>query len=248
VAGEWKYSSRTSGVFTMRVRDTEYPDDAYQPERIAGVELPIQLLDRREKNLRLTFRHRTFARTSLFVATEGSDYDFHTVDPYTSSRRYAGAGFAFEGGRTSLVAEAGPTKLDFEDARLHDYDGLTGRVNFSRSHRKWVINAAASRDLGFSVFVGNPYYVGRNANTNLDYKATGKLTLHLGSSYERDEFETEVLGAKRTDDISYSWIGFTYSRRRVRFGSDVGWYVRESTSYGGSEQGIRYALRLSLTP
>ena len=75
VAGEVKYSSRTSAIFNVRFRDTEYPEDRFQPDPQQD-HVAIEVLDRREKNARVAFHHKTFPRTSLFVAAEGSDYDF----------------------------------------------------------------------------------------------------------------------------------------------------------------------------
>ncbi len=249
VAGEVKYSSRTSGQFTVRVRDTEYPQSRFQPDASPqGVHIPTQVLDRRETNVRLSALHKTFPRTSLFVAAEGSDYEFDNVARYASTRSYFGGGLQYEGGRTTARLEAGPMKLDFDDASMRDYDGFTARLQVDRTAGRWAYKFAANRDIGFSLFLDNGYFVATQGSIGADYAANRRLTLHARSAYEQDEFETPVFGRKRTDDVSFSSVGFTYAFRRAAIGADIGWYERDSTAYGDVASGIRYALRLSLTP
>jgi hypothetical protein len=247
VAGEVKYSSRTSGLFTVRVRDTEYPEDRFQPDP-AGKNIAVQVLDRREKNARLSILHKTFPRTSLFVAAEGSDYEFDNKASFASRRTYVGGGLRYEAGRTKASLEAGPMKLDFDDASLQDYDGMTARFQATRTAGRRAYHFNASRDIGFSIFLDNAYYVATQGGIGVDYSANRRLTLHARSAYERDEFETRVEGKLRTDDVSFTSVGFTYALRRISLGADVGWYERDSTAFGDVASGIRYVLRLSLVP
>ena len=247
VAGEWKYSSRTSAMFTVRLRETTYPEDRFQPdpgsERIA-----LHVLDREEQNARLALHHKTFPRTALFVAGERSEYTFPNFRAYRSDRTYTGAGFAYDAGRTQVRLEAGPTRLRFDDSAQPDYSGITARLGASRGNGRWNYTLGAERALGFSIFLNNPYFVATSGSVGVDYLATRRLTLHAGSVYERDEYDQPVLGRMRTDDISFTSVGFTYGVRRARFGADVGWYERETTAFGDTDSGIRYALRLSFTP
>ncbi|HEX6098017.1 MAG TPA: outer membrane beta-barrel protein [Thermoanaerobaculia bacterium] len=247
VAGEVKYSSRTSGLFTVRLRDTEYPENRFQPDP-EGNHIAVQVLDRREKNARLSMLHKTFPRTSLFVAAEGSDYDFKRVAAYESRRTYVGAGLQYDAGRTTVRLEGGPMKLDFKDSSRQDYDGFTARLRTVRSNGRWTYQFGADRDIGFSIFLDNAYYVATSAQVGADYQANRRLTLHARSAYEQDEFETPVEGRLRTDDVSYSSVGFTYALRRLRVGADVGWYERDTTAFGDEASGIRYVLRLSFIP
>ena len=249
VAGEVKYSSRTSGQFIFRARDTEYPQSRFQPDPSPNaVHIATDVLDRREKNGRLSMLHKTFPRTSLFIAAEGSDYEFDNVARYASRRSYVGGGLLYETGRGSMRLEAGPMKLDFDDSTMKDYKGITAQLRGSRTAGRWGYSLSASRDIGFSLFLDNAYFVATAGSIGADYTANRRLTLHARTAYERDEFETPVLGRKRTDDVSFSSVGFTYALRRVRFGADVGWYERDSTAFGDVASGIRYVLRLSLVP
>lgn len=247
VAGEVKYSSRTSGLFTVRLRDTEYPENRFQPDP-QGNHIAVQVLDRREKNVRLSMLHKTFPRTSLFVAGEGSDYEFVNKASYASRRTYVGAGLQYDANRTSIRLEAGPMKLDFDDDSLHDYQGLQARFTATRQAGRTRYFLNANRDIGFSIFFDNAYYVASQVGLGADYAANRRLTLHARTAYERDEFETRVENKLRTDDVSFTSVGFTYALRRAAIGADVGWYERDTTAFGDTASGIRYVLRLSLTP
>lgn len=248
VAGEVKYSSRTSALFSARYRDLEYPDDRFQPTTPNGQEIPVYLLERNERNVRLSFAHKTFPLTSLFVASELSNYGFRNATYLDSHRLYYGAGFSYDNGRTSLRAEAGPMKLDFDDANQQDYDGLSASVAASRGSGRWNFHAGADRDIGFSIFDDNGYYVATAANTGIEYSATRRLSLRTGIVWERDAYDTPVAGRRRRDEYSFSSVGFSYGIRRLRTGLDVGWYERDSTAFGDEDSGIRYVLHLSYTP
>ena len=248
VASEFKYSSRTSALVTLRANDITYPGNRFQPDPFPESQVPVRILDRKEKNVRLSLVHKTFPRTSLFVSGEGSEYDFVNKAAYASRRSYFGGGLSYDGGRTQLRLEAGPMKLVFDDPSQRDYSGLTAQAQVSRGNGRWSYGANANRDLGFSVFRDNAYFVATSAGMNVDYIATRKLTLHARTALERDEYETPVFGRARRDDIQFTSVGFDYGLRRIRLGADVGWYERTSTAFGDEASGIRYVLRLSLTP
>lgn len=248
VAGEVKYSSRTSAMFSARYRDTEYPSNRFQPLQANGREIPIYLLERNERNVRLSLNHKTFPLTSLFVAGEVSNYAFRNATYLDSKRIYYGGGIAYDNGRSAIRLEAGPMKLDFDDRTQRDFEGVTARVAASRGNGRWNYHIAGDRDLGFSIFDDNSYYVATSANTGVEYAATRRLTLRSGITWERDEYETPVNNLMRTDEFSFSSVGFSYGIRRLRTGLDVGWYERDSTAYGDQSSGIRYVVHLSYTP
>jgi hypothetical protein len=248
VAGELKYSSRTSAIFSARYRSTEYPDDRFQPRQPNGNEIPLFLLERSERNARLSLNHKTFPLTSLFVAGEVSNYGFRNATYYDSQRLYTGAGFAWDNGRNSVRVEAGPMKLDFDDPAQNDYDGLTARLGATRGggRRNYYFNA--ERDIGFSIFRDNNFYVATTANVGMEYASTQRLTLRTGVIWERDVYETRVNGLERIDELSFSSVGFSYGIRKLRTGLDVGWYERDSTAFGDEDSGIRWVLHLQYSP
>lgn len=243
LAGEFKYSSRTSALFSARYRESEYPDDRFGED-----EIPLALLDREERNARVSLLHKTFPRTSLFLAAEGSNYGFRNATYKDSTRRFYSGGFVWDTGRSQIRVEAGPGRLDFEDPLQHDFTGVLGSIRASRSSGRTTYHASAARDVGFAIFANNNYYVADVATVGVDRETTRRLTLRAGSTWERDKFEVPVAGNLREDTISFTSVGFSYGIRRLRAGVDVGWYERDTTFAGDTDSGIRYVLHLSFTP
>jgi hypothetical protein len=248
IAGEVKYSSRTSGLFNLRYRDTAYPGDRYQPV-ISNTDFnAVALLARNERNGRVSIRHKTFPLTSLFASAEISDYSFRSATYKDSRRTWFGGGFAYDSGRTQIRGEAGPLKLSFDDPREPSFTGYGASFNVSRANGRWTYTAGANHDLGFSVFANNNYYVANIANAGVSYIATRKLSLRGGAAWERDDYDVEVRGNDRQDTTLFTSVGFNYLISRARAGVDVGWYDRDSTFGGDVDSGIRYVLHLSFVP
>lgn len=242
IGGELKYSSRTSAFFSGAYRETSFPSGRVQP-----LDVPVQQLDRIERSGRVSLHHKTFPVTSLFVAGETGDYSFRRAIEKDSTRRYVGAGFIRASGKNTLRGEAGRTQLNFANPSRRDYSGFTGELTATRSLRRWTSTLAARRDLGFSIFTDNDYYISSLGRFSIDYNATRKLTLRTGLARERDDYDVPVGGVKRRDDLSYSYVGFLYAFRHLSLGADGGWYERES-NFTGNDSGIRWVLHLSFTP
>jgi hypothetical protein len=251
VAGEWKYSSRTSGIVNLRYRDTAYPTGRYQPDINTGPTAdfnPINLLDRNERNARVSFNHKTFPLTSLFASAEVSNYAFRYATYKDSQRVWYGAGFQYDSGRSQVRLEGGPLKLSFDDPAQRSYTGFGASFNVARANGRWNYTAGANRDLGFSIFASNNYYVATTANAGVNYVATRKLSLRSNVAWEQDEYDEQVRGNDRRDTILFTSVGFNYAISRARAGVDVGWYDRDSTFGGDVDSGIRYVLHLSFVP
>lgn len=244
VAGEFKYSSRTSALFSARYRDAVHPGDRFQPE-----DVPVNLLDRTERNYRVSLMHKTFPLTSLFVSGERSDYGFERATYKDAARYWAGFGAVYNSGRMTVRAEAGPARLDFDDPFEEDFQGVLASLGVQRSNGRWTYGFNTARDLGFSILAGNNYFIATTVRGEVAYVATRRITLRGGSSWERDDYDNPILGQDRKDTISFTYVGVAYTPRRLRLGLDVGYYERESPSYtGDNASGIRYVVTLSFTP
>jgi hypothetical protein len=243
VAGEFKYSSRTSVQFAGRYREQRYPDDRFAPG-----DTPLALLDRSERNGRVSFHHKTFPLTSLFVAAEASNYGFRFATYKDSARRYAGAGFSHDSGRTQFRVEAGPATLDFEDPTQQDYEGVIGNIRAGRTNGRWTYSGGVARDVAFAIVQDNNYYVVDSANAGVLYAATRRLDLRANVIAQQLDYDRPFNGQTRRDTISFSSLGFGYNLRKFTFGVDAGWYERDSTGQGDVDSGIRYVLHLSFTP
>ena len=247
VAGEVKFSSKTSTLFSVRHREAEFPNSRYQPRDELDQIIPLNILDRSERNARVSFHHKTFPLTSLFVAGEASEYEFDRATYKDSTRRYVGAGFLRQAGRTTLRGEAGRTRLQFDDPSRRDFAGVTADLTLNRTRGRWSYGFGGRRDLGFAIFLDNDYYIAHVGRADISYSATRRLTLRGGSTLERDLYDTPVLGIKRRDTYSFTYVGFSYGLRRLRTGIDAGWFNRDS-NFVEEDSGIRWVLHLSFTP
>jgi len=248
LSGELKYSSRTSATFNAATLKTIYPMSQIQP-----ADIPVELLDRNGHNYRVSFNHKTFPLTSLFVTGELSDYSFRSAAFKNGRRTFTGAGFVNDSGRTLTRFEAGQGKLAFFQPDQHDFSGVLGNLTSSRKlGRSTVFNVGAARDLDFSVFTNNNYYIADRFNAGFAWDATRRLQLTLQAAIGRDLYDVPVSGPhgflKRRDQFSFPSVGFTYGLFRLRGGLDVG-YVRRTSNFDINEDdGIRVLFRLSFTP
>ena len=246
--GEFRYSSRTSATWAASYRQSRYPTSRLQPE-----DIDVHLLDRTEHNVRIGARHKTFPLTSLLVAAEVSNYAFPFTTYKDSRRTYAGAGFDFDNGRSGLRAEAGMASLTWKRQGPKEFHGAVGNAQFTRKlNDRMTLSLGGTRDVDFSIYVNNYYFVADRAAFSTDYSATRRLTLRFASTYGRDSYDIPTLvngfSVRRRDNVSFTSVGWIYSLRRLRGGFDVGWYQRNSNVEVDDNNGIRLVLHLSLAP
>lgn len=247
VSGELKYSSRTRVMFNAATGKSSHPLNAIQPDA------PVELLDRSEHNYRMSVNHKTFPLTSLFLSSEYSDYSFPRAVFKNARRSYAGVGFVNDSGRAVTRFEVGAGKLDFFRPGQHDFQGVLGNLSSSKKFgRSTTGSLGVSRDLDFSIFAFNDYYIADRFNAGLAWDATRRLQLTARAALGRDLYDTPVSGPhgflKRRDVFTFPSIGFTYGLARLRGGFDIG-YVRRTSNFDVNlDHGIRILFRLSFTP
>ena len=250
VTGELKYSSRTSATFNAATLRTSYPLSKIQPDlRLT----PVELLDRTGHNYRIAINHKTFPLTSVFLTGEFSDYSFTNASYKNGRRSFVGTGFVHDTGRTVTRLEAGAGKLDFVDPTQHPFQGALGNISSNKKFGRLVTgNIAASRDLDFSIFTANNYYIADRLSSYVSWDATRRLTLTVQYAIGRDLYEVPVSGPhgflRRRDVFSFPSIGFTYGLARLRGGLDIGYVDRTSNFDINVDKGIRVLFRLSFTP
>lgn len=248
VTGEWKYSSRTSMKYAAVIRSAEHPNVAVQP-----TELPVNLLDRSEHDYRVGLLHRTFPLTSLLLSGEAANYSFANAVYKNSRRTYAGAGLHYDNGRTQFHLEGGPARLDFQRPDQRDFRGVLGNTSWNRRMTaRWSLAATANRDVDFSLYLDNNYYLLDRVNLLSQHELTRDLEVHVGTSFGDDRYDVATPAAlgliKRRDKISFTSVGWNYRRQRISGGFDVGYYTRSSNVLVLDENGIRIVVRLSFTP
>ena len=260
VTGEFRYSSKTHAFYTFSGRRATYPSSRYQPSDLTapvpGIRGSIFDLDRRERNARVSLLHRTFPLTSLTLAAEANKYTFPSSADRNSTRRYVAPGLAYDSGRTTFKAEAGPAVVHFYTPSLTpDFHGIVGNAAFGHSiNPKTSLTLAADRDVDFSIAAGERYYVGDRALFAVERQATRRLSLRFSSTVGRDIYPVDTLNPvnalfeRRRDEFSFTAIGWRYTMRHIRGGFDIGYYQRRSNFEIDEQNGIRLGIALSLSP
>lgn len=248
VTGEFKYSSRTSLTYSAVVRGSEHPVVNGQP-----TDLPVNLLDRAEHDYRAQLVHRTFPLTSLLLAGEEANYSFPNAVYKNSHRTYVGAGFQFDNGPYALKMEVGPAALQFRRRDQRDFHGFLGTASWNhRLSSRTALAASANRDVEFSLFADNNYYVVDRASFTARRDLNRQLEVHVGTTGGQDRYDvatrTERGLVRRHDKISFTSAGWLYRARRVTGGFDVGYFTRSSNAQVVNDNGLRLLLKLSLTP
>lgn len=245
VAGEAKYSSRTSGQFAVRLRDISYPDGRLQPNPITS---PVALFNHQERVARAALLHKTFPLTSLTLAAEATEFDWDRTTFKNGRRTWFGPGFAYDNGRIQFRGEAGPGRLRFDTPNQHEFEGTLGRLGLNYRRGRWSSTASLVRDLGQTLFADNNFYIADQGSLTLSHATTRRVTLRTYFLGERAKYPVPVQGHHRRDEVSFTAVGFDYALRRFGLGLDVGYYERTSTFGGDEDSGIRYIVHVSYSP
>ncbi len=248
IAGELKYSSRTSVVFKGAYAGSKFPSQRLQP-----TDVPINLLARTEQTYRVMVVHKTFPLTALHAAAERSNYAFPFSAFKDSHRFFYGGGLAFDNGRTAIRAEAGPGKLEFKDPSQKSFSGVLGSAEIRRRSALWSFSAGINRDVDFSLLSPNNYYVLDRATALAEYAATRRLTIRFSDTAGIDRYDIATVPSggvfvRRRDTLNFAAVGWLYSLGRVRGGFDIGYFKRTSNADIPPEDGIRGILHLSFSP
>ncbi len=252
VTGELKYSSRTSLTYYALTRTESFPleSNKFQP-----ADFPVELLDRSEHSYRAALVHKTFPLTSLVLAAEYAGYSFPNAVFKNSHRSYGGAGFLYQSGRTLTRFEAGYAQLDFLRANQHDFRGPVGNLGIQHQiNDRWSVNAGVARDLTFSIFRDNNYYVANRGSIGTQYGLTRRISINGAWTVVQNTYDVPTAGSKlntvarRRDRMSFPSIGWKYSSPSHFVGGfDVGYLKRTSNFPIDEADGIRLILHLSLT-
>ncbi len=122
-------------------------------------------LNRRESYANLSFYHQSSSQRRLFLDFEYGEYAFEfssqaAISDSRSAGAYAGLEFSPLGRRVRGRIRLGYKKFDVLAAGAPDYNGLVGDCLLSiRLATPFVIRGSYVRDVRFSLWYDNPYYL-----------------------------------------------------------------------------------------
>ncbi len=197
-------------------------------------------LNRRESYANLSFFYQASSQRRFFLDFEYGVYDFETeataaLRDSRSGAAYAGVEFSPFGRRVRGKVRVGWKAFDVRDPEGTDFDGLVGDSQLTvRIARPIALRASYLRDVRFSLWYENPYYLESRPGAGASLYVFRFLRFDYDYSRGRSAYPTaqEVepgLEVKRRDDIEIHSAGL-YVRiyKQTALGFVASWWARDS--------------------
>ncbi len=215
----WQPTKRLS--FSLGARRAEYGYENIEYERFQVREQ----LNRTENYVNLTGYYRLTARTRLFGDVEYGYFDFESPANFRDSESYG-----FYGGLefAPLGRVRGRVRLGYKyfySLRVYgqDFVGLVGDTSVQvRFMRRLAARASYRRDVQFSLWYGNVYYLENRAGGGLSVYVHKRVRLDYDYSWGRNEYPrwTQEAMAKRLDEYTVHSVGL-YFRLKQEIGIGI---------------------------
>ena len=226
---------RTS--FSVGYRTAEYDYESVVTE--GGFDVR-ERLNRREEYANLSFFYQASSRRRFFLDLEYGVYDFESVTQAAlrdsrSGAAYAGVEFSPLGRRVRGKLRIGWKAFDVRDPEGTDFAGLVGDSQLTvRLARPLAVRASYLRDVRFSLWYENPYYLESRPGAGASVYVLRFLRFDYDYSRGRSSYPTvqEIepgLEVKRRDDIEIHSAG-VYVRiyKQTALGFVASWWARDS--------------------
>ena len=245
-----KAARRTS--FSLSYRTAKYNYESVESDGGFNVR---ERLNRRENYGNLSLFYQVGTERRFFLDFEYGLYrfEFATQAVLKDSQSYAGyAGFEFSqlGRRVRGRIRLGYKNFDVQAAGGLDFQGLVGDSELSvRLAKPLVIRGSYIRDVRFSVWYDNPYYVESRPGVGVSLYPLRFVRLDYDYSRGRNRYP-EVggggPGVKRLDEYTTHSAGIYFRiKRRTAIGFIASWWARNSNL--ASEDDKRTFFGLNLT-
>jgi hypothetical protein len=213
-------------------------------------------LNRKEQYFDLSAYYQVTSRTKFFLDLEYGVYKFAFADTAAlkdSQSRAAYGGFEFSPtGRIRGKVRVGYKIFDIKNPEETDYRGLVGDAQVSvRLARPFVVRASYKRDVDFSLWYSNPYYLENTIRPGASFYVLKFVRLDYDYSLGRNRYpEVQPIGGgtnvKRLDDYRIHSAGIYFRiKKKVALGVIGSRWARISNLV--SENNKRYFYGLNLT-
>jgi hypothetical protein len=203
VKAGWRTEFEIGSAFTRFSNS----DDNFLQCRGAGGSAPCytigDLLDRTETVNQVRARYRLLGRTRLTLEARLRDLNFGSRDARVArdgreTRLLPGIDFG-EGGRLTGTLRVGRSRLDIDATPGTDYAGLVGEARLSyRVGGGLTLQAGGQRDVAFSIYSGNEFYVRRATDVRAIKYFNRLFGVEAGYGRGRLDFPSTV----RTDRLA----------------------------------------------
>ncbi len=210
-------------------------------------------------------RHESYANFSLFYQASTQrrffldfeyglyEFDFATqaaVGDARSGAAYAGLEFSRLGRRVRGRVRIGYKKYDVRAVDGPDYQGVVGDSQlWIRLAKPFVIRGSYVRDVRFSLWYGNPYYIESRPGAGVSLYLMRFLRLDYDYSVGRNRYPVVGGGGtdvKRLDEFTIQSAGIYFRiKKSVALGFIASWWVRDSNLDAEDDKRTFFGLNLT---
>ena len=212
-------------------------------------------LNRQESYANLSFFHQSSSQRRFFLDFEYGQYAFEfdaqaAISDSRSAAAYAGLEFSPLGRRIRGQIRLGYKKFDVLAAGAPDYNGLAGDGQLSiKLATPFVIRASYVRDVVFSLWYDNPYYLESRPGAGASVYVFRFLRFDYDYSRGRNSYPLVGGGApdqKRLDVYTVHSAGvYVRLKKKVALGFIANWWARDSNIDAEDDNRTFFGLNLT---
>ena len=175
---------------------------------------------RRENVFREEFTHETFPKTSLLAEVDGGFIDYN--NNYRPNSYFVQGLTGLKGEVLKDAVATLKVGYRFQDYNQSGYKDFSNVVLVGDIAKKFgaknTVTLSGERSVQESTYANMNYFVLNDVGLGYVYQYNDKLSLHLGGSFQRNQYPTETtengLTAKRYDDFYVGACGLRYDIRQ----------------------------------
>jgi hypothetical protein len=242
----WKTS------FSLAYRTAKYD---YESVDYAGGFNLRERLNRRESYANFSLFYQATTERRFFLDFEYGLYEFEfatqaAIGDSRSGAAFAGLEFSQLGRRVHGRIRVGYKKYDVRSVEGLDYEGVVGDSQlWIRLAKPFVIRGSYVRDVRFSLWYGNPYYIESRPGVGVSLYPLRFLRLDYDYSLGRNRYSLAGGGGpdvKRLDDYTTHSAGiYVRIRKTVALGFIASWWARNSNIAAEDDKRTFFGLNLT---
>jgi len=212
-------------------------------------------LNRRESYANFSLFYQAGSQRRFFLDFEYGLYKFEfatqaAIGDSRSGAAYAGLEFSPLGRRVRGRIRVGYKKFDVRNPEGADYQGIVGDSQLSvRLAKPFVIRGSYVRDVRFSLWYGNPYYIESRPGVGASFYPLRFLRLDYDYSLGRNRYPVAGGGGpdvKRLDEYSiHSAAVYFRIKKTVALGFIASWWARNSNLDAEDDKRTFFGLNLT---
>jgi hypothetical protein len=212
-------------------------------------------LNRRESYANFSMFYQASTQRRFFLDFEYGQYEFDfatqaAIGNSRSGAAYVGLEFSPLGRRVRGRIRVGYKKFDVRAVNGPDYQGIVGDSQlWVRLAKPFVIRGSYTRDVRFSLWYDNPYYLESRPGLGVSVYPVRFLRLDYDYSFGRNTYPVVGGGGpdvKRLDEYTIQSTGIYFRiKKSVALGFIASWWARDSNLDAEDDKRTFFGLNLT---